>query len=585
VIHKGHIAKGRAVLKDYLPGSGSSGGSPYLEGGALYALGLINANHGDSVRGYLTEQLNNASGPNTEVLQHGACLGLGLASMASGDEAIFEQLKAVMYGVNAVSGEAAGYGMGLVMLGTATDKVEELLNFAQECQHEKIVRGVSMGMALIMYGREEEAETLIEQLSRDKEANLRYGAMYTIGMAYAGTANNPAIRRLLHVAVSDVSDDVRRAAVLNLGFVLSNVPERVPRIVALLASSYNPHVRYGAVMAVGMSCAGTGLKVAIDMLLPMTKDAVDYVRQGAFIALAMVLVQCSEEQEKTTTELRNTLEKVIGDKHEDTMTKFGCLIAEGIINAGGRNVTIALHAPSGHKRMASIVGMAVFTQYWYWYPLMPFLSLTFSPTAVIGLNKNLKMPVSSFKSNARPELFAYPPMKEEKKKDLGPAAPTAVLSITEKNKRKEAKKKGESGEAMDVEEEKKEEATDEWAAALSEEDLKKYSEGPEDDTFTIKAKEFIKAKEEKAKPKTHEILNNPARVTIPQRSYIAFDQDERYRPVRAGAIKGSGVILLTDATPEVEQVIVETTMQAIEGDEPEEDEPEPPAPFEYAEYM
>jgi len=436
-----------------------------------------------------------------------------------------------------------------------------------------------------MYGREEEAETLIEQLSRDKEANLRYGAMYTIGMAYAGTANNPAIRRLLHVAVSDVSDDVRRAAVLNLGFVLSNVPERVPRIVALLASSYNPHVRYGAVMAVGMSCAGTGLKVAIDMLLPMTKDAVDYVRQGAFIALAMVLVQCSEEQEKTTTELRNTLEKVIGDKHEDTMTKFGCLIAEGIINAGGRNVTIALHAPSGHKRMASIVGMAVFTQYWYWYPLMPFLSLTFSPTAVIGLNKNLKMPVSSFKSNARPELFAYPPMKEEKKKDLGPAAPTAVLSITEKNKRKEAKKKGESGEAMDVEEEKKEEATDEWAAALSEEDLKKYSEGPEDDTFTIKAKEFIKAKEEKAKPKTHEILNNPARVTIPQRSYIAFDQDERYRPVRAGAIKGSGVILLTDATPEVEQVIVETTMQAIEGDEPEEDEPEPPAPFEYAEYM
>ena len=29
--------------------------------------------------------------------------------------------------------------------------------------------------------------------------------------------------------------------------------------------------------------------------------------------------------------------------------------------------------------------------------------------------------------------------------------------------------------------------------------------------------------------------------------------------------QGSGVILLTDATPEVEQVIVETTMQAIEG--------------------
>ena len=41
----------------------------------------------------------------------------------------------------------------------------------------------------------------------------------------------------------DVSDDVRRAAVMCLGFVLMNVPEQCPRIVSLLAESYNPHVR------------------------------------------------------------------------------------------------------------------------------------------------------------------------------------------------------------------------------------------------------------------------------------------------------------------------------------------------------
>lgn len=73
--------------------------------------------------------------------------------------------------------------------------------------------------------------------------------MYTIGMAYRGTANNFAIQKLLHFAVSDVSDDVRRAAVLCLGFVLMGVPEQCPRIVALLAESYNPHVRYGMTQA------------------------------------------------------------------------------------------------------------------------------------------------------------------------------------------------------------------------------------------------------------------------------------------------------------------------------------------------
>ena len=36
-----------------------------------------------------------------------------------------------------------------------------------------------------------------------------------------------AIRKLLHVAVSDVSDDVRRAAVIALGFLLFNEPEQV----------------------------------------------------------------------------------------------------------------------------------------------------------------------------------------------------------------------------------------------------------------------------------------------------------------------------------------------------------------------
>ena len=69
-------------------------------------------------------------------------------------------------------------------------------------------------------------------------------------------------------------------------------------------------VRYGAVMAVGFACAGTGLKGAIELLQPMTKDAVDFVRQGAFIALAMVLIQVSEAQEPAVTELRNTLEKL-----------------------------------------------------------------------------------------------------------------------------------------------------------------------------------------------------------------------------------------------------------------------------------
>ena len=74
--------------------------------------------------------------------------------------------------------------------------------YAQETQHEKILRGLAVGIALTMFGRLEEADTLIESLSRDKDPILRWSGMYTIGMAYCGSGNNSAIRKLLHIAVS-----------------------------------------------------------------------------------------------------------------------------------------------------------------------------------------------------------------------------------------------------------------------------------------------------------------------------------------------------------------------------------------------
>lgn len=105
-----------------------------------------------------------------------------------------------------------------------------------------------------------------------KDSIMRYGAMFAIGCAYAGTTNNNAVKKLLHYAVSDVSDDVKRAALMNIGFLLFRVPEKIPELVKQLAESYNPHLRYGAAMAVGIGCAGTGLIEALRLLAPLTND-------------------------------------------------------------------------------------------------------------------------------------------------------------------------------------------------------------------------------------------------------------------------------------------------------------------------
>lgn len=578
VIHRGHLQQGRSLMAPYLPqGGAGGGGSPYSEGGALYALGLIHANHGEGIKQFLRDSLRST---NVEVIQHGACLGLGLAALGTADEDIYDDIKNVLYTDSAVAGEAAGISMGLLMVGTASEKAGEMLTYAHETQHEKIIRGLALGIALTVYGREEEADTLIEQMTRDQDPILRYGGMYALALAYSGTANNKAIRQLLHFAVSDVSDDVRRTAVLALGFVLYSEPEQTPRIVSLLSESYNPHVRYGAALAVGISCAGTGLSEAISLLEPLTSDVVDFVRQGALIAMAMVMVQINEANDSRVGTFRRQLEKIILDKHEDTMSKMGAILASGILDAGGRNVTIRLLSKTKHDKITAVVGLSVFSQFWYWYPLIYFISLSFSPTALIGLNYDLKVPRFEFLSHAKPSLFEYPKPTTVPTTTSAVKLPAAVLSTSAKAKAR-AKKEAEQKEKEKATAEK----TDSSSAGKG-----KSSNEKDGDSMQVDA-----PPEKKAEPEpSFEILINPARVVPAQEKFIKFLEDSRYVPVKSAP---SGFVLLRDLRPNEPEVLSltdapsstqspagggsTTGQQGSASAMAVDEEPQPPAPFEY----
>lgn len=536
VIHRGNLTQSRKLLEPYLPRpSGMNSGSIYSQGGALYAYGLIHANHGADALEYLRDQFNAAE---QEVIQHGGALGLGIAGMATGSEPIFENLKDVLFADSALNGEAVGLAMGLIMLGTGNaNALQVMYTYAHDTTHEKIVRGCAIGMALIMFGRQEGADVMIEGLLHDPDPTLRYGGILTIAMAYCGTGSNKAIRKLLHTAVSDVNDDVRRIAVMSLGFILFRKPGSVPRMVELLSESYNPHVRYGSAMALGISCAGTGLDEAIDLLEPMMKDPTDFVRQGALISLAMIMVQQNEVMNPKVAAIRKTLKKVVGDRHEDAMTKFGASLALGIIDAGGRNCTIGLQTQTGNLNMPAIVGMAVFTQYWYWFPFTHFLSLSFVPTSIIGLDHELEIPSFKFHSATRPSLFDYPPEQEVKAEEGPTLVTTAVLSTTAQAKRRAQKKEkaarresmdidtptatkvaASSGDKMDIDDEKTKKLVDEAKEKKEGESEKEASATPD-------------ARKKAEKEKVGYEIENMSRVLPGQLKYISFPAG-RYKPVK-----------------------------------------------------
>jgi 26S proteasome regulatory subunit N2 len=448
-IHIGHLKAALHVLSPFLVDSAPS----YAKGGGLYGLGLIYANY--LWDGEVLEMVIKAIKTTSPfVIKHGGCLALGLIALGSHQKEFYNLANQILHEDGPEAGEAAGYAIGMIMLGCGwRDEMEELVNFCGANEHEKVKRGVAIALALMMYGREDESETLTQVLQFSRMPIMRESAAWVTALAYVGTASSVALQRLLHLAVSDVNPDVRRAAVTGVGFILSRSPREVPTMVDLHAKSYHPHVRAGAAMALGIACAGTGLGEAIAILEPLLEDFEDFVKQAAMISMGMVLQQQSDAAVPHAKKFRCYLRTLIKKKRSD-LEVFGLCVAYGILNAGGRNVVISCNSLKGENSALSTVGLALFCNYFYWHPLVMMLPLAFHPTAVIGLDRLLHVPKWEMRCKGSPKLFAGPPPFESEAEKEGP--PTkAILSIT-------AKTKNEMGSERPREEEEVAEEEEEW---------------------------------------------------------------------------------------------------------------------------
>ena len=328
-----------------------------------------------------------------------------------------------------------------------------------------------------------------------------------------------------------MNDDVRRAAVISLGLVFANEPSQLPKVLRLLSQSYNPHVRYAVCLALGIGCPGMAASVpeALALMEPLLTDVSEFVRQGALIGMGLLCQETSGKQcDGKVEKFREKLAKMPGDKHEDVMCRFGALISAGLIDLGGRNASVPLVTRSGSLRMGAAVGFCLFAQMWYWYPLMLMISLAVTPTALVGLTGNLKMPKRfAVKSKTTPSTFAYPPEHKVESKGDKSRLVSAVLSAAKAKKKEDEK-------VPDVE-----------------------------------MAETAPAVEEPVEPEaTEEILFNPCRVVVAQEPFIsALAEGElipakdgtslpvRYVPVLPNRV--SGFVVVRDLQPSESEDLLE----------------------------
>ena len=551
VINMGNIKNSRTVMRDYLPG-GSNSRSIYCIGGAYYAIGLIHAGTNDQeIMAFFNEAISRP-GNNKEAIQHGIYLGMGLVAMATHDQDLYERVREGIYSDDALIGEAAGYAVGLIMVGSKDPgAIDDLLKYVHDTQHEKIIRAIAIALALIVYNAGEAADALIEQLSREKDPILRYGAMYCIGMAYCGTGNTEMLQKLIKFSVSDVSDDVRRAALINIGFLEVRNPDILfenLKVIGLLSESYNAHVRFGAAMAIGISCAGSGKVKPYKVIEPLFTDPHYLVRQAALISSGLIFSQTTLKQEEGIKEFTENLQKILDDKNEHLLIKFGAMISKGLMNLGGKNCVINLVSNTGENKMKSIIGMCLFTQYYYWFPMIHMLNLAVCPTFLFNLDDKLKVPINyKMLSKAKPSVFGYPKEEEKDKKKKEEKVESAVLSTHTRNKAK-AKKTGTLS-MIDVK-------SGNLGGKTSSIELKpapseKLPPSDKEEKKDENKEEEIKIDTSKVEPEEEELVN-PIRILPLQKKVISELSNSDFEPITHG--RYSGFLMLRRKNPDVVSV-------------------------------
>jgi 26S proteasome regulatory subunit N2 len=200
------------------------------------------------------------------------------------------------------------------------------------------------------------------------------------------------------------------------------------------------------------------------------------------------------------------------------------------MNLGGRNCKINLVSSSGNNKMAAIVGMALFTQYYYWFPMIHFINLAVDPVILFGVDSNLRIP-NNFRvhSAAKPSLYGYPEEAKLEEKTIKKEVATAVLSTIGRAKNR-SKRLGTStsinadATAMNIDDR----SVSQNLIPNLDKELKEKEEKE------IKEKEKAVAVEEP----TEEYLSNPCRILPKQIPVCKIVENDLYRPILTKRFNG-----------------------------------------------
>ncbi|KAK5204085.1 proteasome regulatory particle base subunit [Exophiala xenobiotica] len=289
-----------------------------IKAGALLAYGVVNSGvrmEGDPVISLLSDD---------DVLQNGkpsmrlaAIMGLGLSYAGSNREDLLDYLLPIVEDQNLdmqLSAMAA-VSLGMVFVGSSNYQVAEAIasqlmdEDRQRQLKDKWARFMALGLALLYFGKQEEADVILDILKAIDHPMATPTATLTSVCAWAGTGAVLKLQELLHICNDHIED-------------------KDETIGEQLVQSYS---------VLGLSLIAMGEEVGQDMVLRQFAHLMHYgeanIRKA--VPLAMGLLSPSNPQMK----IYDTLSRYSHDNDHDVA--INAIFAMGLVGAGTNNARLA----------------------------------------------------------------------------------------------------------------------------------------------------------------------------------------------------------------------------------------------------
>ncbi|MCJ1454823.1 proteasome regulatory particle base subunit [Mycoblastus sanguinarius] len=319
-----------------------------IKAGALLALGIMNSGvrmDSEPAMALLNSEEN--VGAKSVQMRMASIMGLGLSCAGTNKEELLVTLLPVVTdtSLDMQLSAMAALSLGLIFVGSSNDQVSEaiittLLDEERQKQlKDKWTRFMSLGLALLFFGRQEEVEVILETLKAIDHPMAKPAAVLAEVCAWAGTGTVLKLQELLHLCNDHIEDGedkkgdelIQTYAVLGLSLI--SMGEEVGQEMVLRQFGHLMHygeanIRKAVPLAMGLISPSNPQMKVYDTLSRYSHDNDNDVAINAIFAMGLLGAGTNNAR------LAQLLRQLASYYHRDQNSLFMVRIAQGLLHMG-----------------------------------------------------------------------------------------------------------------------------------------------------------------------------------------------------------------------------------------------------------